>query len=127
MNHFLIVAAGGAIGAALRHGVGLISLRHLPSSWPWATFTVNVLGGFAMGLLVGWLALKAEGAGQAARLFLATGLLGGFTTFSAFSLETVNMIRTGETAKALAYIVLSVALSLAALGLGLVLARRAFA
>jgi CrcB protein len=127
MNHFLLVAAGGAIGAALRHGVGLLSLRHLPSTWPWATFTVNVLGGFAMGMLVGWLALKAEGAGQDLRLFLATGLLGGFTTFSAFSLETVNMIRTGETAKALAYIVLSVGCSVAALALGLLLARRAFA
>jgi fluoride exporter len=127
MNHFLLVAAGGAIGAALRHGVGLLSLRHLPSTWPWATFTVNILGGFAMGMLVGWLALKAEGAGQDLRLFLATGLLGGFTTFSAFSLETVNMIRTGETAKALAYIVLSVGCSVAALALGLLLARRAFA
>jgi fluoride exporter len=127
MNHFLLVAAGGAIGAALRHGVGLLSLRHLPSTWPWATFTVNILGGFAMGMLVGWLALKAEGAGQDLRLFLATGLLGGFTTFSAFSLETVNMIRTGETGKALAYIVLSVGCSVAALALGLLLARRAFA
>lgn len=127
MNHFLLVAAGGAIGAALRHGIGLLSLRHLPSTWPWATFTVNILGGLAMGMLVGWLALKAEGAGQDLRLFLATGLLGGFTTFSAFSLETVNMIRTGETAKALAYIVLSVGCSVAALGLGLLLARRAFA
>ena len=127
MNQFLLVAAGGALGAALRHGVGLLSLRHLPATWPWATFTVNVLGGFAMGTLVGWLALKAESAGQDLRLFLATGLLGGFTTFSAFSLETVNMIRTGETAKALAYIVLSVGCSVAALGLGLLLARRAFA
>ncbi|MFN3912673.1 fluoride efflux transporter CrcB [Hyphomonas sp.] len=127
MNHFLLVAAGGAIGAALRHGAGLVSLRHLPSSWPWATFTVNVLGGFAMGMLVGWLALKAEGAGQDLRLFLATGLLGGFTTFSAFSLETVNMIRAGEASKALAYIVLSVGCSVAALGLGLLLAKRAFA
>jgi fluoride exporter len=127
MNHFLLVAAGGAIGAALRHGVGLLSLRHLPSTWPWATFTVNILGGFAMGMLVGWLALKAEGAGQDLRLFLATGLLGGFTTFSAFSLETVNMFRTGETGKALAYIVLSVGCSVAALALGLLLARRAFA
>jgi fluoride exporter len=127
MNHFFLVAAGGAIGAALRHGVGLLSLRHLPSTWPWATFTVNLLGGFAMGMLVGWLALKAEGAGQDLRLFLATGLLGGFTTFSAFSLETVNMFRTGETGKALAYIVLSVGCSVAALALGLLLARRAFA
>ena len=127
MNHFLLVAAGGAIGAALRHGVGLLSLRHLPSTWPWATFTVNILGGFAMGMLVGWLALKAEGAGQDLRLFLATGLLGGFTTFSAFSLEMANFLRAGETAKAAAYAGLSVVLCVAALFLGLWIARRVFA
>jgi len=127
MNHFLLVAAGGAIGAALRHGVGYLSLRHLPSSWPWATFTVNILGSFAMGLLIGWLALKAQGAGQETRLFLATGLLGGFTTFSAFSLETMNMVRSGETMKAAAYVALSVILGVTALGLGLWLTRKAFA
>jgi CrcB protein len=53
MNHFLLVAAGGALGAGLRHGVGLLTLRHLPAGWPWGTFTVNILGSFAMGLLVG--------------------------------------------------------------------------
>ena len=127
MNHFLLVAAGGAIGAALRHGVGVLTLRHLSSSWPWATFTVNILGSFAMGLLAGWLARHGTQYGENVRLLLGVGLLGGFTTFSAFSLETVNMIRTGETAKALAYIVLSVGCSVAALALGLLLARRAFA
>ena len=127
MNHFLLVAAGGAIGAALRHGVGVLTLRHLSSSWPWATFTVNILGSFAMGLLIGWLALRAEGAGQSTRLFLATGLLGGFTTFSAFSLETMSLLRTGETVKALAYVTFSVVLGVAALGLGLWLTRRGLA
>jgi fluoride exporter len=127
MNHFLIVAAGGAIGAALRHGAGLLSLRHLPANWPWATFSVNLIGGFAMGLVAGWFAYKATGGGEDLRLFLATGVLGGFTTFSAFSLETLNLLRTGETTKALAYAAASVIFSVAALGLGLMLARRAFA
>lgn len=127
MNGFLAVALGGAIGASLRHGAGLFAVRHLPQGWPWGTFTVNILGGLAMGLLAGWLAHREVGGGQVLRLFLATGVLGGFTTFSAFSLETMNMIRGGETLKALAYAGLSVVLCVAALGLGLLLARKMFA
>jgi fluoride exporter len=127
MNSFLLVAAGGAIGASLRHGAGILSVRHLPATWPWATFSVNLLGGFAMGLVAGWFALKAAEGGQDLRLFLATGVLGGFTTFSAFSLETMNMLRSGEAGKAFAYAALSVIFSVAALGLGLWIARRAFA
>jgi CrcB protein len=127
MNSFLLVAAGGAIGASLRHGAGLLSVRHLPANWPWGTFAVNLIGGFAMGLVAGWFACKATEGGQDLRLFLATGVLGGFTTFSAFSLETLNMLRSGEAAKAAAYAALSVILSVAALGLGLWIARRAFA
>ena len=127
MNSFLLVAAGGAIGASLRHGAGILSVRHLPATWPWATFSVNLLGGFAMGLVAGWFALKAAEGGQDMRLFLATGVLGGFTTFSAFSLETMNMLRSGEAGKAFAYAALSVIFSVAALGLGLWIAKRAFA
>ena len=127
MNSFLLVAAGGAIGASLRHGAGSLSVRHLPATWPWATFSVNLLGGFAMGLVAGWFALKAAEGGQDLRLFLATGVLGGFTTFSAFSLETMNMLRSGEAGKAFAYAALSVIFSVAALGLGLWIAKRAFA
>mgnify|MGYP002629572198 FL=1 len=127
MNSFLLVAAGGAIGASLRHGAGILSVRHLPATWPWATFSVNLLGGFAMGLVAGWFALKAAEGGQDLRLFLATGVLGGFTTFSAFSLETMNMLRSGEAGKAFAYAALSVIFSVAALGLGLWIAKRAFA
>ena len=127
MNSFLLVAAGGAIGASLRHGAGILSVRHLPATWPWATFSVNLLGGFAMGLVAGWFALKAAEGGQYLRLFLATGVLGCFTTFSAFSLETMNMLRSGEAGKAFAYAALSVIFSVAALGLGLWIAKRAFA
>lgn len=127
MNGFFLVALGGALGAGLRHGAGLVAVRHLPAGWPWATAFVNLTGSLAMGLLIGWLALKDEGIGQNTKLFLATGLLGGFTTFSAFSLEMANYLRAGETAKAAAYAGLSVALCIAALFLGLWIARRIFA
>ncbi|OYW83272.1 MAG: camphor resistance protein CrcB [Hyphomonas sp. 34-62-18] len=127
MNGFLLVALGGALGASLRHGVGLVAVRHLPLGWPWGTGFVNIAGSLAMGLLAGWLALKAEGASQEARLFLATGVLGGFTTFSAFSLEVANMLRAGETLKAGLYAGLSVLLGVSALFIGLWMARRIFA
>ena len=127
MNGFLLVALGGALGASLRHGVGLVAVRHLPLGWPWGTGFVNITGSLAMGLLAGWLALKAEGASQEARLFLATGVLGGFTTFSAFSLEVANMLRAGETLKAGLYAGLSVLLGVSALFIGLWMARRIFA
>lgn len=127
MNGFLLVALGGALGASLRHGVGLVAVRHLPLGWPWGTGFVNIAGSLAMGLLAGWLAVKAEGASQEARLFLATGVLGGFTTFSAFSLEVANMLRAGETLKAGLYAGLSVLLGVSALFIGLWMARRIFA
>ncbi|MFN3608520.1 MAG: fluoride efflux transporter CrcB [Hyphomonas sp.] len=127
MNGFLLVALGGAFGASLRYGVGLVAVRHLPSGWPWGTSFVNIAGSLAMGVLIGWLALKAEGASQEARLFLTTGVLGGFTTFSAFSLEVANMLRSGETVKAGLYAGVSVLFSVSALFIGLWMARRIFA
>ncbi|MFN4185096.1 MAG: fluoride efflux transporter CrcB [Hyphomonas sp.] len=127
MNGFILVALGGAIGASLRHGVGLVAMRYLPTGWPWGTNFVNIAGSLAMGLLIGWLALKAEGTSQETRLFLATGVLGGFTTFSAFSLEVANMLRSGETLKAGLYAGLSVLLCVSALFIGLWMARRIFA
>ncbi len=126
MNGFFAVAVGGAIGAALRHGVGLASVRLLPTGWPHGTFIVNLVGSLAMGVLIGWLAFKGQGGSQTLRLFLATGLLGGFTTFSAFSLEVANFLRAGDTGKAAVYAGLSVALGVAALFLGLWIARKAF-
>ena len=127
MNGFLAVAAGGAIGAAMRHGVGLMAVRHLPAGWPHGTFAVNILGSFLMGFLISWLAFRGEGGPQELRLFLATGILGGFTTFSAFSLEVANFVRAGDVTKAALYAGLSVALGLAALFLGLWLSRKVFA
>ena len=124
---FLAVAAGGALGAAMRHGMGLLAVRHLPDHWPYGTFTVNIVGSFLMGFIVSWLAFRGHGGPQELRLFLTTGFLGGFTTFSAFSLEVANYARTGDVTKAAAYALLSVVLGLVALFIGLWLARKAFA
>ena len=123
MTHVLLVAAGGAIGAALRHLVGLAAMRLFGAGFPVGTLSVNVVGSFAMGLLIAWLALKAAGGGQNLRLFLATGVLGGFTTFSAFSAETVLLWERGAAGAALAYVAASVVASIAALVAGLAIMR----
>ena len=123
MTRFLIVAAGGALGAVARYGIG----RLLPAGgWPWATLTVNGVGGLLMGLLAGWLAFRGGAQGESIRLFAAVGVLGGFTTFSAFSLETALMIERRQLAMAGGYVLASVALSVLALFIGLMVARRAF-
>jgi CrcB protein len=83
---YLLVFAGGGLGALLRHAVNQANVSFLKSS-VWGTLFVNVTGSFAMGLIVGWFALRSQGGGQAFQLFLTTGILGGFTTFSTFSLE----------------------------------------
>ena len=127
MTRFLIVAAGGALGAVARHGVGVWSQRLFPTAqWPWATLTVNVAGGQLMGLLAGWLAFRGGAQSESLRLFAAVGVLGGFTTFSAFSLEAALMIERRQLAMAGGYVAASVVLSIAALFIGLMVARRAF-
>ena len=124
MTRFLIVAAGGALGAMARYGLG--RLLPVTAGWPWPTLVANVLGGLLMGLLTGWLAFRAGSDNETIRLFAAVGLLGGFTTFSAFSLETVSMIERREFAMAGGYVAVSVVVSIAFLFIGLMLARRAF-
>ena len=127
MTRLLLVAIGGALGSMARYGVGLGAARLFPASaWPWGTLTVNVVGGLAMGLLVGWMGLRAGSGQETVRVFATVGLLGGFTTFSAFSLETVQMVERREYGVAGAYVLLSVVLAVAALMAGLMLARRAF-
>lgn len=127
MTRLLIVAAGGALGAVARYGVGVWAQRLFPAAqWPWATLTVNVVGGLLMGLLAGWLAFRGGVHSESIRLFAAVGVLGGFTTFSAFSLEAALMIERRQTAMAAGYVAASVVLSIAALFIGLMVARRAF-
>jgi fluoride exporter len=119
---FLIVFAGGGIGAALRHGVNLASARLFGLSVPFATLFENVTGSLLMGLLAGYFAFR-HGLPQHWRLFLATGILGGYTTFSAFSLDAVLLYERGAIALAAGYVLLSVALSIGGLFVGLALVR----
>lgn len=120
MNSVVLVFLGAGIGGAMRHGVNIAAARVLGTGFPWATLAVNVVGGFAMGVLAGWLALKAgETWTQSVRLFVATGILGGFTTFSAFSLDTVLLWERGQVGAVAAYVLASVVLSIAALVAGL--------
>lgn len=119
---FLIVFLGGGLGAALRHGVNLASARLLGTAFPYATIFENVTGSLVMGLLAGYFAFKGE-ASQEWRLFLTTGILGGYTTFSAFSLDAALLYERGELGPAALYVLGSVALSIAGLFAGLALVR----
>ncbi len=119
---YLVVFLGGGLGAMLRHGINVAVARLLGASFPWSTFLINVSGSLIMGLIAGWFAFKGD-APQGWRLFLTTGLLGGYTTFSAFSLDTALLYERGEWGLAAAYIAGSVALSIAGLFAGLWIVR----
>ena len=121
MTQFLLVLTGGAIGSVGRWLTGRWILALFGPAFPAGTLAVNLIGGFCMGLLVGVLARMA--AADNIRLFVATGLLGGYTTFSAFSLDTVTMIERGDWATALGYVLASVIGSVCALFAGLYLVR----
>ncbi|MFN6936675.1 MAG: fluoride efflux transporter CrcB [Tsuneonella sp.] len=123
-----LVFAGGGAGAVLRYQSGR-ALTHAfgpaaMTAFPWATLAVNVIGSLAMGLLAGWLAKFASG-GETWRLLVGVGLLGGFTTFSAFSLELMLLIERGQTGIAVAYAAVSVLAGLTGLYLGLIAMRLA--
>jgi fluoride exporter len=124
MTAYLLVFLGAGIGGALRHAVNVACAKACGVAFPWGTLAVNVAGSFAMGVLAGWLAARAgEGWSPSVRLFLATGVLGGFTTFSAFSLDAVVLWERGTHTAAFAYVAASVLLSVGGLLGGLAVAR----
>lgn len=119
---YLLVFFGGGLGASLRHLVNLTCARALGTGFPWGTFIINITGSTVMGLIAGYLAFKGA-ASQPWRLFLMTGVLGGYTTFSAYSLDAALLYERGELASAALYVAGSVALSIAGLFGGLALVR----
>ncbi len=120
--NYLIVFLGAGLGGALRHGVNLAALRLVGAGFPWGTLAINVAGSFVMGLVAEYFALKS-GLSAQMRLFLTTGVLGGFTTFSAFSLEVALLYERGELLAAGLYVLGSVVLAVAGLFAGLYVIR----
>jgi CrcB protein len=119
-----LIFLGGGIGAAMRHGVNVTSAQIFGVTFPWGTMIVNVVGSLLIGAIAGYLAFRGDAIWtQPLRLFLTTGILGGFTTFSAFSLDFALLFERGEIGQGVAYVVASVALSLGAVFLGLFLVR----
>ena len=121
--NYLIVFLGAGIGGAGRHGVNMLMARLFGTGFPLGTFTVNVVGCFLMGLIAGFFAFRGH-LPQEARLFLTTGILGGFTTFSAFSLDAALLWERGEGGLAALYVVASVVLTLAGVAAGLATIRQ---
>lgn len=123
--HALLAAAGGAVGSVCRYSVGLIAVKLWGPNFPWGTFIVNVAGSLMIGLLV---ELVARVLNQSAdmRVFIVTGFLGGFTTFSSFSLDTMSMIERGDLLNAALYVGGSLVLAFCAVFAGLAIGRMAF-
>ncbi len=116
--NYVLVFIGGGLGSTLRHIVNVVCPRLLGTAFPYHTFIINITGSTIMGLIAGYLALRGE-ASQPWRLFLMTGILGGYTTFSAFSLDTAVLYERGEVGLAVLYVVGSVVLSIVGLFAGL--------
>jgi len=123
---YVVVFVGAGVGGTIRHFMNIWVARLMGTHFPWHTFVINVTGSVVMGLVAGWFALKGGESGHA-RLFLATGILGGYTTFSAFSLDAVLLWERHEHMLAALYVGGSVALSLAGLVIGLWAMRTALA
>ncbi|MDX8539390.1 MULTISPECIES: fluoride efflux transporter CrcB [Mesorhizobium] len=121
MANLLLVVIGGGIGAGIRHLTNMGALRLVGPNYPWGTMAINILGSFVMGLFIAVLARR--GGSNEVRLFVATGILGGFTTFSAFSLDFATLWERGATLPAFGYALASVIGAILALFLGLWLAR----
>lgn len=125
MNSLIYIALGGGLGAVSRHLIGEQSKRIWGTDFPIGTMTVNIIGSLLMGLLIGWL-LTRQG-GENLKLFLATGFLGGFTTFSAFSLDAINLLERKAYSPFILYVGGSVIVAILALWIGLLLARKIWA
>lgn len=123
MNQLLAIACGGAIGALLRYWAANAVNTRMGTGFPFGTLTVNVLGSLVIGFLYIWL-LDRMSSGPALRAFLMIGLLGAFTTFSTFSIETLNLLESGQLARALLNVLVSVTVCVAAAGLGVLTARQ---
>jgi len=119
---YLIVFLGGGLGAALRHGINIASARAFGTGFPYGTLLINITGSLVMGLAAAYFAFKGD-ASQHWRLFLTTGILGGYTTFSTFSLDAALLYERGEVGPAAIYVLASVALSIAGLFAGFALVR----
>lgn len=119
---YLLVFVGGGLGATLRHAINVFFARTLGVAFPYSTSFINITGSLVMGLIAGYLAFKGE-ASQPWRLFIMTGILGGYTTFSAFSLDTVLLYERGELGLAALYVAGSVLLSIVGLVAGLAVMR----
>ncbi len=125
MTNILLAAFGGAIGSVLRYLVGVFSVRWFGSGFPWGTLAVNVVGSFIIGLMVEMIARRFN-ASMELRVFIVTGILGGFTTWSSFSLDTMMLFERGAIAAAAAYVIGSLVVSFAAVFAGLALGRAMF-
>ncbi len=126
MTTLLWVALGGAVGASARYLVGVQAVRIMGHGFPWGTLTVNIAGSLFMGILIELMALKLN-VSQDFRAFLTVGILGGFTTFSAFSLDVAVLVERKDIALAAVYIAASVGLSIAAFFVGLLGTRSVLA
>ncbi|MGD2112922.1 MAG: fluoride efflux transporter CrcB [Gammaproteobacteria bacterium] len=123
MNQVLAIAAGGALGALLRYWTSVAVHGRLGAGFPYGTLTVNIVGSLLMGFLYIWL-IDRMAAGPALRAFLMIGVLGAFTTFSTFSIETLNLLEAGQVSRALANVLVSVFVCIFAAGLGVYAARQ---
>ncbi len=125
MSNILLVAIGGAIGSVGRYCVGLWATRLAGPNFPWGTLTVNVVGAFAIGLLVEMVARRFDASNEM-RAFIVTGILGGFTTWSSFTLDTMVLFERGEVGLSALYLLASLLVSFAAIFAGLALGRALF-
>jgi CrcB protein len=120
---FLVVFLGSGVGGMLRHGVGIVALRLMGPTFPWGTLAINVVGSALMGVMIGLFAAKSIENAEL-RLFVTTGLIGGFTTWSTFSLDAVTLWERGEIGAAIGYVLASLVLSVVVLAIALVITRR---